>query len=97
MSRSLSNPYEETENAYNFKSPRWKSLVTEAYDSRDMLEAFCKETSELPSKWFPPYCEMRMIKIHISICIAIFWKLASLVYEIKSKNLLNSFRHFNPL
>ena len=59
MSRSLSIPYEETENAYNFKSVRWKPSVIPEYDSRNMLEAFCKETSELPSKWFPLYCDIR--------------------------------------
>ena len=29
--------------------------------------------------------QMRMIRIHISKCIAIFWKLTTLVYEIKNK------------
>ena len=38
------------------KSVRWKPLVIPEYDSRNMLEVFCKETPELPSKWFPPYC-----------------------------------------
>ena len=38
------------------KSVRWKPSVLPEYDSRNMSEEFCKETSELPSKGFPPYC-----------------------------------------
>ena len=62
MSRSLSIPHKETENAYNIKSVRWKLSVLPEYDSWNMLEAFCKETSELPSKWFPPYCVRANLK-----------------------------------
>ena len=61
MSRSLSIPHKETENAYNIKSVRWKPSVLPEYDSWNMLEAFCKEASELPSKWFPPYCEKKYL------------------------------------
>ena len=39
------------------KSVRWKPSVLPEYDSWNMLEEFCKETSELPCKWFPPYCD----------------------------------------
>ena len=34
---------------------------------------------------------MRMIKIHISICLVVFWTLDSLVYEIKNQNLVKIF------
>ena len=34
---------------------------------------------------------MRMIKIHICICLVVFWTLDSLVYEIKNQNLVKIF------
>ena len=58
MSRSLSIPHKETENAYNIKSARWKLSILPEYDNRNMSEEFCKETSELPYKGFPPYCDI---------------------------------------